>query len=537
MNNLIVQQIFYYVHGIWRRRWIVLLVSWFVCVSGWTMVASLPDVYESSARIYVDTSNILRPLLSGIAIDDNIQNEISFIEKTLTSRPNLEKISRMTDLDITATNPTESEQLLERIKEHTKIKAQGQNLYFVSFEASDPKVAKNVVQSYLTLFVESNLGQSRQDRDSAREFLDEQIREYEVQLTDAEKRLAQFKQENMGLLPGERGFQSTLTKAQEALSAANEQYSTAMEQRSALREQLAQIPQTVEMPIAASAEANGPPSQTEARMIELEYNLDQLLQNYTERHPDVISLKRRLETLREEREAELRALAGFSSENEGEASGPPTYSLPNKVYEEVKLELVKAETAVSILEERRMRIEETLEELQSRAARVPEIEAALTRLNRDYSVIKENHDQLLERREAARLSRAREIKAEEVQFRVVEPPVLPTLPSGPKRGLFIIATLIFGLASGVGFAGLLVFMSGTISSAVGLRESLQLPVLGVVSAVELHVSKYMRFLKLAVFGSMVFLLAGACASLLLVEQKVGIANVIPLKLIGSTGLL
>ena len=213
MNDLIVQQIFYYVHGVWRRRWIVLLVSWFVCVAGWTFVASLPDVYESSARVYVDTSGILRPLLKGIAVEDNVDDEIFFIERTLTSRPNLEKIARMTDLDITATTPSETERLLERIKDHTTITLEGENLYFVGFNATDPRLAKNVVQSYLTLFVESNLGQSRRDSDAAGEFLDEQIKQYEAQLTTAERRLAEFKQENAGLLPGERGFQVTLATA------------------------------------------------------------------------------------------------------------------------------------------------------------------------------------------------------------------------------------------------------------------------------------------------------------------------------------
>lgn len=534
MNNVIVQQILYYVHGVWRRRWIALGVTWFVCVSGWTLVASMPDVYESSARIYVDTSNILRPLLSGIAVEDNLENEISFIERTLTSRPNLEKISRMTDLDITATSPSETERLLERIKERTAIRSQGKNLYSIQFAASDPKLAKNVVQAYLTLFVESNLGQSRQDRDAAREFLDEQIREYEDQLTKAEQRLAEFKQENLGLLPGERGFQATLAKAVEGLAEAEEQYRGAIEQRNALREQLAQIPATVEMPIAMATEGAGPPSQTEARIIELEYNLDQMLQNFTEKHPDVVALKRRLDELRKEREAELRALAGVGP---GSEAGASTYSLPNKVYEQVKLDLVKVETVVKIVEERVQRLRTNVDELQSRAARVPEIEAALTRLNRDYSVIKENHDQLLERRESARLSRAREIKAEEVQFRVVEPPVLPNLPSGPERGLFIVATAIFGVGAGVGFAALLVFMSGTMSSIAGVKEAFRLPVLGVVSAVEVGVSRHLYRARTLVFFVMVLVLGAACGSLLLVEQQIGIANVMPVNLAGNSGLL
>jgi hypothetical protein len=186
------------------------------------------------------------------------------------------------------------------------------------------------------------------------------------------------------------------------------------------------------------------------------------------------------------------------------------------------------------MKERLERANERVGRLESRAAQVPEVEAALTRLNRDYTVVKKNHDALLDRRESARLSRARELKAEEVQFRVVEPPVVPTLPSGPPRGLFIIATIVVGIGAGVGVSGLLFVISGAISSVVGLKEQFRVPVFGVVSVVDSLASRRLKPLKVfACFGTLVLLFV-ACGALLLIEQQYGLANFVPRDLVGTT---
>jgi polysaccharide chain length determinant protein (PEP-CTERM system associated) len=535
MDQQILQQALYYINGVWRRRWWVVVVAWFVSLAGWAFVSTMSDYYESSARIYVDTSSILRPLLSGITVDDNIENEVSFIQRTLTSRPNLEKIASMTDLDVTVITATEMERLLERIQKNTTITKQGENLFHIGYRAPDPILAKNVVQSYLTLFVESNLGQSREDRDSAQEFLEDQIKNYEAQLTEAEMRLARFKQDNAGLLPGERGYEANVGRSQDEVRRKDGEYRSAVERRDILKKQLKDIPETIEV-ATGDGSAGGPPSQIDVRILEIEDHIEKLLQRYTESHPDIRVLKGRLTALREEREAEIAAFANPTGPG-SEANKVSTYSVPNKVYEQVKLSLVEAEAQISLLKSQLDRAREEITELESKAAQVPEIEAALTRLNRDYAVIKRNHDALLERRESARLSRARELKSEEVQFRVVEPPIVPNLPNGPQRATFIMATIVVAIGAGIGVAGFFFVLSGAISSVAGLREQLGVPLLGIVSVVESAGAKHLKRLNVAAcFGALIMLFV-VCGALLMVERQYGLANILPQQIAGAGRML
>ena len=91
--------IFQYLHAIWRRKWITALTAWAVCVIGWSVVAVLPNRYESYTRIYVDADQLLTPLLRGIAVDVDPAQQLDVLQRTLLSRPNMEELIHMADLD------------------------------------------------------------------------------------------------------------------------------------------------------------------------------------------------------------------------------------------------------------------------------------------------------------------------------------------------------------------------------------------------------------------------------------------------------
>lgn len=99
------QQILFYGGALWRRRWLIFSISTMVAALGWMGVASLPNQYRSSARIYVDTGTVLRPLLAGVAVEDDVNRQVEIMRRTLLSRPNMEQLARMTDMDIEADTP------------------------------------------------------------------------------------------------------------------------------------------------------------------------------------------------------------------------------------------------------------------------------------------------------------------------------------------------------------------------------------------------------------------------------------------------
>jgi len=193
--------------GMWMRRWLGVGVAWIVSVASVALVLLMPDKYEASARIYVDTQSILRPLMSGLVTQPNFDQQIMMLSRTLISRPNVDKLIRMADLDLKVQTKAERDTLAEDLMSALKIQnTTRDNIYTIVFRDSNPQQAKRVVQSLVSIFVESNLGDTRRDAESAKKFLEEQIKTleeqiktYEKKLEEAESRLKEFKLRNLNL--------------------------------------------------------------------------------------------------------------------------------------------------------------------------------------------------------------------------------------------------------------------------------------------------------------------------------------------------
>ncbi|MBE2293769.1 MAG: chain length-determining protein, partial [Phycisphaerales bacterium] len=187
--NDIVEQVFGYLRGIWRNRWYAMVCAWVVCVLGWAVVCILPDQYQASARVSVDTKTILRPLLEGLTVDLNPNAQIELITRTLFSRPNLEKIAQLTKLDLQNPDPEAREQMLIQLQQRINLTKSGPDLYTILYEDPDPQLAKRMVETVVGVFERNLVGNTQQSTDTAQRFLDEQIKEYERRLIEAEDRL------------------------------------------------------------------------------------------------------------------------------------------------------------------------------------------------------------------------------------------------------------------------------------------------------------------------------------------------------------
>ena len=110
-------QLLVYLKGVWKYRWIAVAAAWVVAIGGWVVVYKLPDDYQASARIYVDTQNVLKPLMAGMTISPDLQQQVSIMSRTLISRPNVERVVRMVDLDIKAKDVKDQEKLVKELME------------------------------------------------------------------------------------------------------------------------------------------------------------------------------------------------------------------------------------------------------------------------------------------------------------------------------------------------------------------------------------------------------------------------------------
>jgi polysaccharide chain length determinant protein (PEP-CTERM system associated) len=514
-----------YALAMWRRRWYAAGVAWLVCVGGWAYVAMMPNTYQATTRIYVDADSMLRPLLRGLAVDTNVMNEVDIMTRTLLSRPNLQKVARLADLDLGAKTVAEQEALLADLQRKLKISSQARSLFQLSYEGTHPQTAKKVIQSLLDIFVESNLGNSRKDMVVARSFIDEQIREYEKQLEQAERRLADFKAQNLGFLPGDNNYGARLEASRNEAARTQGELTEARKGRDELRKQVADVPKFIETvnvgslgPDLGPALGGGPMTEPILRVPELEQKLKTLRLRYTDRHPDVIEIKRLLDLAKQEEEERL------AKEAEGTPAvaqpGSVTTTASNPVYEQLKLQQVQHDTLIATLESRLERHQADVRRWEQLARSVPGVAAEMARLDRDYGVIKRNYDELLARREAARIGQDLDTQTKGVQFRLIDPPEAPTKPSGPNRPLFVSIVFIIGLGAGCAFAFFISQLDSTMRHVEQVRAAFKLPILGGVSMIQSAWAMRRQRIEMASFGLACLSLLGAYLGLLSIEALI-----------------
>jgi len=510
----IIQQVLNYLRGIWRFRWYAMLLAWVIPIIGWVVVAKMPDQYEASARVLVDTDSILRPLLRGLTVETNVQQRLSMMTRTLLSRPNLEKVARMTDLDLQAKTPDEMEMLLDELSKKIRINSsRGANLYTISYNHSDPQMVRDIVKSLLTIFVENTLGDTRQDSDAAQKFLGQQILVYEKRLIEAENRIKEFKRKNVALMPraGQDYFE-LLQDSRAQLEQSQLELEEAINRRDELRRQL-----VGEEPVFGFGNTKSIAHHLDGRISKLEERLDELLLQFTEEHPDVIAVRKMLENMENQREKDQKSpLARMQSGNQSMEQNP--------VYQQTKISLGQAEANVVSLQTRVKEYTQRVNGLASKVDTIPEIEAQLKSLNRDYTLNKTNYDTLISRLESAKLSERAERTGDDVKFKVVDPPRVPLAPSGPNRLLFDSLALVAGIAFGIGLAFLLSQIRPAFYDQRTLQEFAGVPVFGVVSRLWTPGLLRRKRLEFAAFVSVGIVLLFVYASVMIL-QVIGMEQV------------
>src|SRR5581483_9046268 len=265
----------------WQGRWVGLAVAWVAALAGITWVFMTPDRYEATARVYVDTQSILRPLLSGLTVQPNVDQEVALLSRTLISRPNLQKLVRMTDMDLRVKNNDEREKLIDELMRQLYIRSVGQqNLYILGFTHPNPTEASRVVQSLLSIFVESGLSAKANDTGQARRFIEEQIKAYEQKLSEAENRVKEFKLKSMDLSGTEGGdFFASMSQVSQQLREAQLALQEAQKSRDAIKKMIAdeKAQGSSSAPAADEALSSIATPELDERLKALNKNLDDML--------------------------------------------------------------------------------------------------------------------------------------------------------------------------------------------------------------------------------------------------------------------
>jgi polysaccharide chain length determinant protein (PEP-CTERM system associated) len=481
-----IRQLLATLRGMWKFRWPSLVAAWVIAAVGVVVVWRIPDQFEASARVYVDTDSILKPLLAGLTVQPNVDQQIGMLSRTLLSRPNIEKLVRMADLDLKATGKGEQDALVDKLMKSIEIRtAGGANLYSMVYRDEEPERAKRVVQSLVSIFIESGLGASRKDTDSAKTFLSEQIKTFETKLEESEARLKEFRLRNLETQsPDGKDSASRLVEISAQLEAARLQLREAENARDSAKQQLAaergqaagsNITQSL---LQESSLAVSTP-EVDSRLDAQKRNLDSLLQRYTEQHPDVQSARRLIKELEDQKKREVTELRRVAMLTQGASPKGEGGSLASQ---ELARMLVASEVQVATLRTRVAEYAGRYATVRESLKLAPQIEAEAAQLNRDYAVTKKNYEDLVARRQAAVMSGELDVASGVAEFRLVDPPRVAPKPVSPNRLLLL--PMVLAVALGAGFALALVIsqLRPTFSDPEQLRQMTGLPLLGVVTA-------------------------------------------------------
>jgi polysaccharide chain length determinant protein (PEP-CTERM system associated) len=444
-----------------RHRWKALALAWVVCLAGWAGVSMIPNQYASTTRIYADADAILGLLLRGIAIDSSPAGQVETLQRTLLSRPNLEKIIDRTGLEARARTVEAREQLLTSLAKDIQIRTQTRNLFSIEYRDPNPQLAHDVVQTALNLFMEAATVTDRQQMDNAREFVNQQIASYEVQLRQAERRRAEFQTQYIDILPNAAlGGSSRLEAARARVQQVQGQLEDARRRRELTQQQL---DTAAAQPAPVISSGGGNPRLQEAQRV-----LADLQLRFTDAHPDVRAAQSLV--------ASLRASGGG-----GGGGGVRAAPRESQALELMRLRLVDADAEIASLERQEREGLQQVERLDEIARSAPQVQAQFLNLDRDYTVLRRNYEELLARRESLQIAGAARDNSERVRLEVVDPPTLPTQPVAPNRLLFSAGVLVVGLGAGAGLVLLLMQFDRSFYTVADLRR-IGLPVLGAITA-------------------------------------------------------
>lgn len=524
--DILTAQLLAIVKRMWKYRWPGVAVAWATGIVAVIAVFTVPNRYEASARIFVDTQSILKPLMSGLAVQPNVEQQVVMLSRTLISRPNVEKLVRMADLDLKNQSKQQQEALIEAVTKNLSIQSTARdNLYTLAYRDSDPDSAKRVVQSFVSIFVESSLGASRKDTATATTFINEQIKNYESKLEEAEGRLKEFRLRNLQTMAGDGKDSATrLGELSVQLDRARLEFREAVNARDAAKQQLEaeRKGSSIAIPdlLQDSAVAISTP-EIDARIEAQKRNLDGALQRFTEQHPDIVSARKLIKDLEEQKRKEVielrKAAAAAPATSNGNA---------NLASQEMTRLLATTEVQVAGL---RARVDEYSNRYAQAMAAVktsPQLEAEAAQLNRDYAIHKKNYEDLVSRRESASMSGELDVASGVADFRLIDPPRVSPQPVAPNRLLLMAGALFTALLAGVFAAFAASQLRPVFHDALELRQRVDLPILGVVTRLATDADRRRNRLDLYRFGAasgslIVLFVLGLTGMAIMLSRQVG----------------
>jgi polysaccharide chain length determinant protein (PEP-CTERM system associated) len=427
-----------------------------------------PKKYEASTTILAQESSIITPLMEGAASPTANKNRAGIARDVIFSRKVMENILATGGWTATHPTPIEQDRLIEGIKSRTLIQTTHDNLITITYSDSDPKRAFDVTRQFAQLFISESLASKQRESRDAYEFINSQVETYRKKLTDAEDKLKTYRDANADARPGSEADTSTrISQLRTQIESTRMYMMEKQSQEAALASQL-----NGESEVNA-VQTTGGIYQTQ--LADLQSQLDTLRLTYTDEYPDVVRLRHQIQDVRQQlaQSDQLKQ----SAQRAGTPMPLDSNVQMNPLYQQLKIQLAGARGDAAGAAARIGASEAMLQQELERSKRIANSENVTSELTRDYNVNRDVYQDLLKRRENARVSMNLDAEQRGLTFQIQNPAVMPLTPSGLRLMHFSLAGIAMSLAVPIGLLFALVRLDPRVRSAWQLEHATGLPVL------------------------------------------------------------
>jgi polysaccharide chain length determinant protein (PEP-CTERM system associated) len=464
-----------------RRRLKVILIPVVLApVAGWLISYAFPAKYTSQALVMVEGQKVPQGYVQPVVSDDLTQR-VATLEQQVLSRDRLQPLIERLGL---AQDGRSLDEAVEEIRRNVSIEPVERGLgslaggnkkrkpvpgsdlpgFYVNFTAGNPGQAQQICSELTSMLLAENLKSREQMAQGTTEFLSQQVAEAKKKLEDLDARLAAFKRQNMGQLPGDQDNNiKMLMGLSSQLDAVTQNLARAQQDKTYAESMLAQ-----QLATWKSARSGNNAQTLEQQLSALQSQLLQLQARYTDDHPDVIKAKADIAAAKK-RLAEMSAAADQGSDKAG-ANEPPEIR-------QLRLQIRQHEDAIAQASAQQKRLQEQIRQYQGRMTGSPAVEEQYKRLTRDYDTAQKFYSDLLAKKNSSEMATDMERRQQGEQMQLLNPASLPESPSSPRRLLFAGGGLGGGLVLGLGIALWLELRDKAIRTEQDVEAVLGLPLL------------------------------------------------------------
>ncbi|SRR5581483_1197536 len=448
-----------------------IVISFAVILATFTVVGTLwPKGYTVYTTIVVDERNIIQPLMQGTAVTTEVTDRARLARDIIYGRKIMNQI--LADAGWLESNPSpqEQEEIIKRISAKTTIANVGRNLIKVEYQDTDPERAFKTTTRIAELFIAESLAGKSAESLAAFGFIDKQVTEYHEKLTKAEEALKEFRSANLDAQPGsDADIATRLNNLQTRIEEATRDLRETEIKKMSLEKQLSGEAETAS---AVSRE-----NQYRTRIAELQSQLETLRLSYHDTYPDVVRLRHQIEDLKQAIQVDQQ------QREQARASGRTVIDdtvINNPMYQQLRRELSATKVQIDTLSARITQARQQLQSELERGKRMQGGAAKLAELTRDYQVNREIYQDLLRRRENARVSMNLDKENQGLTFKIQEPATRPLQPTGPRFWHFVLAGCLLGIILPIGMLYGKLNIDGRIRVPSIIADRHKLPVLASV---------------------------------------------------------